>query len=181
MVLKTLAHPISALVLNDTGTAFQGKPMARAARGRPRIERAPDERVPTSVRLRGELFNKLDKAARQHDRPLGNEIEFQLESALWWDQMFPPDLRYIAFDFAAEYRLNGRPGVLRMLLEMGDPPPTEEERYYRKVEIENAWKSHLVRHPIPWSPDAAEGSAESPNPSDDEKRSGSAGQDEAAD
>jgi hypothetical protein len=131
------------------------------------------------VRLRGALFNTLSEAARQHDRPLGNEIEFLLESALWWDQVLPPELRFVAFEFAAAYHLQKRPGVLERLLEMGDPPPTEEERYWRKVEIENAWLNHLLRHPIRWSPNET-GTSEESHPGDDEKRSGSAGQDEEA-
>lgn len=50
-------------------------------RGRPRIERDPNERVPMSARVRGELFNRLSEAARVNNRPLANEVELRLEQS----------------------------------------------------------------------------------------------------
>lgn len=51
-------------------------------RGRPRLERDPNERVPMSTRIRGELFNRLNEVAEQNDRPLGHEVEMRLEASL---------------------------------------------------------------------------------------------------
>jgi hypothetical protein len=62
-----------------------------ALRGRPRVERDPNERVPMSTRIRGELFNELSKTAAENDRPLGNEIEQRLEESLP-DDRFPPEI-----------------------------------------------------------------------------------------
>lgn len=35
-----------------------------------------------SVRIRGEVFNRLSEAAVLNNRPLGNEVEFRLERSL---------------------------------------------------------------------------------------------------
>lgn len=48
-------------------------------RGRPRIERDPNERVPMSTRIKGDVFNKLSAAADDHRWPLGHEVETRLE------------------------------------------------------------------------------------------------------
>jgi hypothetical protein len=56
-------------------------------RGRPRVERDPNERIAMSTRVRGELFNKLSQAAQRNDRPLGNEVELRLEASFRDEQM----------------------------------------------------------------------------------------------
>jgi hypothetical protein len=49
--------------------------------GRPPVKRAPNERFPVSVRIRGEIFNRLVEAAELNNRPFGNEVELRLEQS----------------------------------------------------------------------------------------------------
>jgi len=51
-------------------------------RGRPRVERDPNDRVPMSIRVRGEVFNRLSATATSNNRALGNEVELLIEQGL---------------------------------------------------------------------------------------------------
>ena len=106
-------------------------------RGRPRIEREPNERVPMSTRIRGELFNKLSEAAERHDRPLGHEIEQRLEASLAAEaeQIFPQQLRNMALKLIGHYTMMGSGAVVQLLMDLPDPQtfeePDEIERWRR--------------------------------------------------
>src|SRR6266536_5621163 len=97
-------------------------------RGRPRVERDPNERVPTSIRLRGEIFNQLSAAAARHDWPLGHEVQLRLEQsfAAETDPVFAPELRRIATQLVASYVANGVDGVVRLLANLPNGPTFEE-------------------------------------------------------
>jgi hypothetical protein len=91
--------------------------------GRPRVERDPNERVPMSTRIRGELFNKLSEAAARHDRPLGHEVEQRLEAsfAAESDHLFPIELRHMALMLIGHYTMSGAGGTAELLLRLADP------------------------------------------------------------
>lgn len=96
-------------------------------RGRPRVERDPNERISLSVRLRGEVFNDLSAAAREHDWPLGREIEGRLERSLAEERdLFDPRWRHMARRLIGFYLLDGPAGVIRLLTRLPDPRSFEE-------------------------------------------------------
>jgi hypothetical protein len=113
-------------------------------RGRPRVAREPNERVPMSTRIRGDLFNKLAKAATRNDRPLGNEVEIRLEASFRDedDAFFPEPLRHLARSLMGIYLVDGPAGVVRRLTGMRDPRtfelPDEAERKRRWQEMRDA-------------------------------------------
>ncbi len=96
--------------------------------GRPRVERDPNERIPTSIRLRGEIFNKLSAAATGHDWSLGREVEVRLEKsfAAEADPVFAPESRRIATRLHANYVAGGVDGVMELLPKLPDGQTFEE-------------------------------------------------------
>jgi predicted DNA-binding ribbon-helix-helix protein len=47
------------------------------------VPRMPNEWVPISARIKGEVYNRLIDAAIHNDRSLGNEIELRLERSFF--------------------------------------------------------------------------------------------------
>jgi hypothetical protein len=106
-------------------------------RGRPRVARADDTRVPMSVRVRGEIFNKLSEAAANHDRPLGHEVEIRLEATFAPPSpVLPPELYNVALRLVAAYATRGERGVVRELMLIGDPDKNERFRRWQSMEGE---------------------------------------------
>jgi hypothetical protein len=96
-------------------------------RGRPRVERAdPDARTPVSIRLRGEIFNRINEAAKLNNRPLSLEIEHRLENSFNY-AVVPAEDRDLMIRFVATYRHGGETAVLRLLLDLGEPDAEERE------------------------------------------------------
>jgi hypothetical protein len=109
---------------------------AAEKRGRPRVERDPDERVPMSLRLRGELFNRLSEMARANNRPLGLECEYRLQRS--FDEHDPPykNLRR-AMTLDLIYEREGVFGLVRHLINT-EGNPDENERVLRAASARNA-------------------------------------------
>jgi hypothetical protein len=106
-------------------------------RGRPRLARPDNVRVPTSVRLRGQLFNWLSEAASRHDRALGSEIEIRLEASFAPpNPVLPPELYNIALELIAAYATGGERAVVRRLMERGDPDQAERLRRWHTMQGE---------------------------------------------
>jgi hypothetical protein len=95
-------------------------------RGRPRVERDPNERVPMSTRIRGDLFNRLSDAARQNNRTLGNEVEHRLAGS--FEPVFPEEARKLALRLWAIYTHGGASALVRDLLHIDDPDQDEFNR-----------------------------------------------------
>jgi hypothetical protein len=117
-------------------------------RGRPRVERDPHDRQPMSLRISGELFNRLSEAARLNHRPLGNEAEIRLERS--FDPIFPEEAHKLALRLYAIYTHGGEFELVRDLLKIGDPDQDEFMRRWRLMfsalqrEHPNAEKSRFV-------------------------------------
>jgi hypothetical protein len=80
-----------------------------------------------SLRVRGELFNELSKAARDHDLPLGREVEARLERSLADERdLFDPRWRLMAQRLIGHYLVGGAPLVIRLLGDLPDPATFEE-------------------------------------------------------
>src|SRR5207253_2188149 len=87
---------------------------------------AKNERVPMSIRIRGELFNKLSRAAELNDRPLGNECELRLERS--FDRtVLPEQHREIMLLLGSAYLYGGPNQVVRTMYALGDVSPEERE------------------------------------------------------
>jgi hypothetical protein len=105
---------------------MEGVMEATEKRGRPRVERDPDERVPMSLRIRGELFNRLSEMARANNRPLGLECEYRLERS-FEHSVVPAEDRDLLLRFLATYRHGGYRAVVRLLLDLDEPDFKERE------------------------------------------------------
>jgi hypothetical protein len=104
---------------------------ATEKRGRPRVERDPNERVPMSLRLRGALFNRLSEMARANNRPLGLECEYRLERS--FDASVDP--RAMTRDLI--YENEGIAGLIAYLINV-EGNPDENERAIRAAAARNA-------------------------------------------
>ena len=113
--------------MEATKVAAVGKAAAvGSARGRPRVERDPDDRVPMSLRVAGDLFNRLDKMARINNRPLGLECEYRLQQS-FEHSVVPAEDRDLMIRFVATYNHGGYPAVVRLLLDLDEPDYKERE------------------------------------------------------
>lgn len=93
-------------------------------RGRPRVKRNPNERVPMSVRVRGGLFNQLNEAAQNNDWPLGREVEIRLERS--FDPILPHEDRDLMMALHATYKHGGLAAALRLMVTtLGNPDADE--------------------------------------------------------
>jgi hypothetical protein len=100
--------------------------------GRPAVQRPPDERVPISARIKGEVYNRIMDAACDNDRSLGNELELRLERS--FDDPYKNQRRAMIWDRV--YESGGLSGLIRYLISV-EGSPTEEERGVR---------AYVVRH-----------------------------------
>jgi hypothetical protein len=96
-------------------------------RGRPRVERAdPDARTPVSIRLRGEIFNRINEAAKLNNRPLSLEIEHRLENS-FSHSVVPAEHRKLMMLLASSFLYGGPDEVIRTMYAMDDLSPEERE------------------------------------------------------
>ena len=112
--------------------------------GRPRIQRDPNDRVPMSTRIRGEIFNKLGEAAESHKWPLGREVEQRLESSFAPDPLLSPELRRVGLEMIAAHFDGGPASVVRRLMELA---ATDEERWDRWQRMYQALIQYRHDHP----------------------------------
>ena len=96
-----------------------------------------------STRIRGELFNRLDKAARDHDRPLGHEVELRLEQSFAPPHPLVPPEHLVPALLLLSHYLEGAPSVVHWLL---NQPGADEERWLRWQAMESTMHTWRAQH-----------------------------------
>src|SRR5262252_1175295 len=107
---------ISAISEGQASGQGQARAVGARGRGRPRVPVVPGKISPLTVRVPGEIKNRLDRAAAESGRTQAQEAALRLEASFAPpDPILPTLERTLALDFLAAFGSGGRSSVVRRL------------------------------------------------------------------